>query len=47
MCQAANILTFGLKFCKEDTQEFSVAADVFSCYAPYCDRGIVILEVGD
>lgn len=47
VCQAAIILTFGLKFCKEDTQEFSVAADMFSCYAPYCDRGIVILEVGD
>lgn len=47
MCQAAIILIFGLKFCKGVTQELSVAANRFSCYAPYCDRGIVIWEVGD
>lgn len=47
MCQAAVILIFGLKFCKGETQELSVAGNMFSCYAPYCDRDIVIWEVGD
>lgn len=46
-CQAAIILVFGLKFCKGETQELSVAANMFSCSAFYCDRGIVIWEVGD
>lgn len=47
MCQAAINLIFGLKFFKGETQELSVAANVFSCYAPYCHRGIVIREEGD
>lgn len=47
MCQAVIVLIFGLKFCKGETQESLVAANMFSCYAPSCDRGIVIGEEGD
>lgn len=47
MCQAVIVLIFGLKFCKGETQELLVAANMFSCYAPSCDRGIVIWEEGD
>lgn len=47
MCQAVIVLIFGLTFCKGETQESFVAANMFSCYAPSCDRGIVIWEEGD
>lgn len=42
VCQAVIILIFRLKFCKGETQELLVAANMFLCYAPYCDRSIVI-----
>lgn len=47
MCQAVIVLIFGLKFCKGETQELLVATNMFACYAPSCDRGIVIWEEGD
>lgn len=47
MCQAVIVLIFGLKFCKRETQELLVAANMFPCYAPSYDRGIVIWEEGD
>lgn len=38
MCQAVIVLIFGLKFCKGETQELLVAANMFSCSAPSCDQ---------
>lgn len=42
MYQAVITLIFGLKFCKGESEELLVAANKFSCYAPYCDGGVVV-----